>query len=77
MRDDPLRVAPFEAIDARFAFDYGEGDRTLTWWRENLWDYYSRVCSSIGREPDSSMPLVCERFAVVFSEPHGQVTTAT
>ena len=25
-------VRPFGEIDERFAFDYGEGDRTLKWW---------------------------------------------
>ena len=72
-----LWIARFEAVDARFAFDYGEGERTLDWWRENLWAYYAAVCASLGREPTPSMPLVCERFAVVFSEAHGQDAPAT
>lgn len=63
-----LRVLPFEGVDERFAFDYGEGDRTMVWWRKHLWDYYARVCASLGREPSPSMPLLCERFAVVHTE---------
>src|SRR5262245_28617381 len=31
-------VRPFGEIDDRFAFDYGEGDRTLSGWRKDSWD---------------------------------------
>ncbi len=61
-----LRILPFKDVDAQFAYDYGEGDRTLEWWREHLWDYYAAECASLGREPAEEMPLVCERFRVVF-----------
>jgi uncharacterized protein YhfF len=62
-----VHVRPFESIDARFAWDYGEGDRSLTWCRTNLWAYYARECASLGCEPAEGMPLVCERFRVMFS----------
>ena len=61
-----LRIVPFKDVDARFAYDYGEGDRTLEWWREHLWAYYAEECDSLGREPTEEMPLVCERFRVVY-----------
>jgi uncharacterized protein YhfF len=60
-------VRPFDCIDAQFAWDYGEGDRSLAWWRTHLWDYYTRECARLGREAAHDMPLVCERFRVVFS----------
>jgi uncharacterized protein YhfF len=58
-------VQPFSAVDAAFARDYGEGDRTLEWWQRELWEYYARECVSIGREASPDMPLLCERFRVV------------
>ena len=61
-----LRIVPFKDVDAQFAYEYGEGDRTLEWWREHLWEYYAEECASLGREPMEEMPLVCERFRVVF-----------
>ena len=61
-----LRILPFKDVDARFAYDYGEGDRTLEWWREHLWEYYAEECAALGREPAAEMPLVCERFRVVY-----------
>lgn len=61
-----LRVMPFRDVDAAFAYDYGEGDRTVEWWRQNLWEYYAEEGRALGREPHQDMPLVCERFQVVY-----------
>ena len=55
----------FRQIDERFAYDYGEGDRTLAWWKKAMWDYYSRECLKTGREPSPDMPLVCQRFRLL------------
>ena len=59
-------IKPFRAVDAPFAFDEGEGDRTLAFWRRAHWNYFSRRCAHLGREPSESMPVVCHRFRVVF-----------
>ena len=61
-----ITVQPFNAVDEAFAFDYGEGERSLAWWRRALWNYYGRVCATIGRTQSESMPLVCQRFRRVF-----------
>ncbi len=63
-----LRIIPFNEVDAQFAYDYGEGDRTLEWWKENMWDYYVQECAVIGRQAAEDMPLLCERFRVVYPE---------
>jgi uncharacterized protein YhfF len=60
------KIVPFNQTDAQFAYDYGEGDRSLEWWMKNLWDYYVEECAALGRQPSEDMPLVCERFRVVF-----------
>lgn len=44
----------------------GEGDGTLRYWRDVHWQYFSRECQRIGREPSMRMPVVCEQFRVVF-----------
>ena len=50
----------FDQVDAAFAFDEGEGDRTLEYWRSAHTRYFTRI----GRfAPD--MLLYCERFRVV------------
>lgn len=55
-----LTARRFDAIDEAFAFDEGEGDRTLASWRDGHERYFRRL----GRfAPD--MPLLCERFRLV------------
>lgn len=61
-----VQVKPYDAVDAAFAFDEGEGDRSLTYWREEHWRFFTRECERIGRTPSTQMPVVCERFRVVF-----------
>lgn len=61
-----VNIVPFKDIDAQFAYDYGEGDRTLAWWKQDVWDYYVQECARIGRQATQEMPLVCERFQVVY-----------
>ena len=63
-----VTITPFKDVDAQFAYEYGEGERTLAWWQHNLWDYYAQECASIGRVPSQEMPLVCERFKVVYRQ---------
>lgn len=66
IRTTELRMRAFDEVDAGFAYDYGEGDRTLEWWREHMWSYYAEECRKLGLEAKPSMPLICERFEVVF-----------
>jgi uncharacterized protein YhfF len=61
-----VNIVPFRDIDAQFAYDYGEGERTLVWLKHHLWDYYVQECAFIGRQATEEMPLVCERFQVVY-----------
>ena len=61
-----VEVKPFGQVDEAFAYDEGEGERSLAYWRSAHWKFFTRVCGSIGREPVETMPLVCERFRVVF-----------
>ena len=59
-------VRPYDEVDADFAATEGEGDGSLAYWREAHWRCFSRECQRIGRTPDVTMPVVCERFAVVW-----------
>ena len=61
-----LQVRAYQAVDAQFAFDEGEGDRSLAYWRDVHWRYFAEECATIGREVSLEMPLLCERFRVVF-----------
>jgi len=73
-RDQPLciietvevTVQPYDQVEAQFAHDEGEGDRSLAYWREAHRRFFTRALAKIGREFSEEMPLVCERFRVVF-----------
>jgi uncharacterized protein YhfF len=67
IRTTQLEEKRFCDVDAPFAHDYGEGDRTLEWWREHLYAWYANQCREMGVEPTEEMPLLCERFEVVFA----------
>ena len=60
LRTLELTKRRFDEVDAAFAFDEGEGDRSLDYWR----DAHTRYFTRLGRfAPD--MMLWCERFEVV------------
>lgn len=61
-----VTIRPFNEVDSTFAYDEGEGDRSLEYWRTVHWQCFSRELATIGREPAENMPLVCERFRVVW-----------
>jgi uncharacterized protein YhfF len=61
-----LRVVPFNEVNAEFAFDEGEGDQSLDYWREAHWSYFSRRCAELGIEPSLEMSVNCERFRLLY-----------
>jgi len=63
-----VRTVPFDRVDPEHARAEGEGDRTLTYWRashERYWREHSE--DPRGWAPD--MPVVCERFRLVWPTP--------
>ncbi|MCL4298447.1 MAG: ASCH domain-containing protein [Anaerolineae bacterium] len=61
-----VTIRPFNEVDAPFAYEEGEGDRSLAYWREAHRRFFSRSLPRIGRSFDETMPLVCERFRVIY-----------
>ena len=62
-------VLPFSEVGASFAILEGEGDLSLSWWREAHWQYFTALCREKQWEVNETMPVVCETFKLVFSEP--------
>jgi len=60
-----VRVLPYDQVDAQFAYEEGEDDRTLESWRREHWKFFTRYLAQIDRQPAMDMPLVCERFRLV------------
>ena len=67
IRTTELTERKFSEVDEAFAYDYGEGDRTLAWWQKHVFAWYANQCHEIGVEPTHDMPLICERFEVVYA----------
>jgi uncharacterized protein YhfF len=61
-----VSVRKYNEVDANFAREEGEGDLSLTYWREAHKNFFSRVLPKIGKEFSAAMPLVCERFRVIY-----------
>ena len=61
-----VTVRKYNEVNADFAREEGEGDLSLHYWREAHKNYFSRVLPKIGKEFSEDMPLVCERFQVIY-----------
>lgn len=59
-------VTPFNQVTEEHAFKEGEGDRSLSFWRETHKAFFSRCLAEIGQEFCETMDVVCEEFAVVY-----------
>jgi uncharacterized protein YhfF len=58
----------YTEVDAKFAFDEGEGDRSLAYWREAHRQYFRRLGKF-----NEDMMLMCERFRLVEVFAEGRV----
>jgi uncharacterized protein YhfF len=61
-----VSVSRFNTVDEDFALAEGEGDLSLEYWREAHAKYFSRVLPKIGKQFSEDMPLVCERFQIIY-----------
>jgi uncharacterized protein YhfF len=61
-----VEVVSYQDVSAEFASTEGEGDGSLAYWREEHWACFDRECLRIGKVPSLAMPVVCERFKVVY-----------
>ena len=56
----------YNEVDADFARAEGEDDLSLESWRSEHKRFFTRTLAPIGREFTEDMPLVCERFRVIY-----------
>lgn len=61
-----ISIRKYNEVDSEFAREEGEGDLSLKYWRQAHRNYFSRVLRKIGKEFSEEMPLVCERFRVIY-----------
>lgn len=61
-----VTVKPVGDVDAAFAWDEGEGDRTVDDWLDAHRRFYTRTLAARGVEFSDDMPAVFERFRLVW-----------
>lgn len=61
-----VKLVAFNKISQAYAFKEGEGDKSLTYWKEVHWLYYQRELAPFDMEPTTEMPIVCIEFEVIF-----------
>jgi uncharacterized protein YhfF len=61
-----IEVRAFKDVDAQYAWEEGEGDRSLACWRADHWAYFGRECATLGVEPSEDMQVVLERFELLY-----------
>lgn len=62
-----VEIVPFDKVPEEHAYLEGEGDRTLKYWREVHESFFKRELRKTKREFHPEIPIVCERFKVVFT----------
>ena len=65
LRTTAVEVLPFDQVGEEHAHSEGEGDGTLESWRREHEAYWRRGLSG-GRTFAEDMPVVCERFEVLY-----------
>jgi len=63
-----VEIVPFNEVDAEFARAGGEWNGTLENWRSNYWSWIEEECTRLNRDPTPDIPMICERFRLVFAE---------
>ena len=58
-------IMPFGSVDEDFVHAYGEGDRTLAWWRSEIGAWYRASATRHGEEFSEETLIIGEWIAVV------------
>jgi uncharacterized protein YhfF/ribosomal protein S18 acetylase RimI-like enzyme len=66
IRTTVLERRAFAEVDAAFAWDEGEGDRTLADWKEGHRSYFTRELATLGRRFDETLEVDLERFELLY-----------
>jgi uncharacterized protein YhfF/ribosomal protein S18 acetylase RimI-like enzyme len=66
IRTTVLDRRPFAEVDAAFAWDEGEGDRTLADWKDGHRRFFTRELATMGRSFDERVVVDLERFELLY-----------
>ena len=63
-----VEVVPFDDVTEEHAYMEGEGDRTLQYWRKVHQEFFSKELYKVNNEFHQKIPVVCERFRLIFKK---------
>ena len=66
IRTTEVTVVPFDAVSTDHAHREGEGDKSLAYWRAEHERCWRGTLAATPYEFDTTMPVVCERFEVLY-----------
>jgi uncharacterized protein YhfF len=66
IRTFDVEVVPFHSVDETFAWDEGEGDRSLEYWIAEHERFFQHRCAELGIRFDVDLDVVLERFRVIW-----------
>lgn len=61
-----VTVIPFKDVGAKFAAKEGEGDKSLSYWRQVHIDFFAKELEGLDKKFSEDMLVVCEEFKVVW-----------
>lgn len=70
IRTTEVATVPFDRVGADLAAAEGEDDRSLESWRTEHERYWRRVLPALGAEFAPDMPVVTERFELLYPRTH-------
>jgi histidinol-phosphate aminotransferase len=60
-----VEIVRFGDVDESFAWSYGEGQRTLDWWRSEIGAWYRESAARHRTSFSDETPIICEWITVV------------
>ena len=66
IRTQKVTVVPFAEVTQEHAFKEGEGDKSLSYWRQVHEEVFTQWMEEAGLEFKTDMMVVCEEFSVVY-----------
>ncbi|RKQ30409.1 ASCH domain-containing protein [Oceanobacillus halophilus] len=63
-----VEIVPFDEVTAEHAYLEGEGDRTLEYWQNVHEEFFKKELETINQDFNYKIPVVCERFKVVYKK---------
>lgn len=66
IKTSKVSIIPFDEISEEHAYKEGEGDRSLSDWREVHEKFFTKALNRVGLKFTPDMKVVCEEFTVVY-----------